>query len=876
MMEFRNNTSFLSFFVCLITVLFLSACGTFRKAQHITLDEITVSADKADYALYRGSATRVWDIINTNLALSFNMNEKTANGTAILTLHPYFYTTDTLVLDAKSMQIDSVSMINGPKVSYTYDGDSLTIRFAKKFYTTDTIQLLVKYKAMPYATSTGGSKAISDDRGLYFINTDHKTPGQPVQIWTQGESEANSHWVPTIDKPNERFTTEIALTVPDSFVTLSNGYLLSQEKRSNNLRTDTWMMNKPIQTYAVMFAIGNFSIVKDTWHNREVNYYVEPDYAPYARAMFNNTPEMMQHFSDITGMLYPWNKYSQVVVRDYVSGAMENTSASLFGEFMNEDSREIKDFDFEDVVSHELFHQWFGDYVTAESWSNLTLNESFADYGETLWRRYKYGKISADDHAIQGIWAYLYGVSKENDPSLVRFHYGSREDMFDRVSYQKGGAILRYMNALMGDSAFYKAMNLYLTKNALQPAEATQWRLAVEEVTGQDWNWFFNEWYYRGGHPVLNCTYNYDDAAKEVTVTVVQAQASEAYTLPVKVWAVYDNGRDVMDETITKKLQSFTYPYKNGMQPVIVIDAEHWIPGDVNNNLKPAQWLTVYRQSEDNIINKRIALSEVRKNLDDTASRSIYDIALTDREATARKLALQNLSKVKTDKWHSRWQPAVRSIAVGDKDTKTRAVAFQLLASWKVKMDKQDVQNALSDSSYSVSGAALNALNVIDKDTAYIVAEELGKGEIKGTLRSAVWTILADKGNPEDISFWERTSYNVYGTVKLDFSDKLSTYLQNVTNDSAFSRVLAIYERLIENEGIKSYRQAITNDLFLAARTYKVDVSTAKKNSQKETAQWRLDAIKQSIERIMKAENEEENLKKYRQSFKNIFESAKS
>lgn len=406
MMEFRNNTNFLSLFVCSITVLFLSACGTSRKVQHITLDEITVSANKADYALYRGSATRVWDIINTNLALSFNLNEKTANGTATLTLHPYFYATDTLVLDAKSMQIDSVALINGPKPTYTYEDDSLTIRFAKKFRNTDTIQLLIKYKAMPYAESSGGSKAISDDRGLYFVNTDHKIPGQPVQIWTQGESEANSHWIPTIDKPNERFTTEIALTVPDSFVTLSNGYLISQEKEANNLRTDTWLMNKPIQTYAVMLAIGNFSIIKDAWHNREVNYYVEPDYAPYARAMFNNTPEMMQHFSDITGMLYPWNKYSQVVVRDYVSGAMENTSASLFGEFMNEDLREIKDFDFEDVVSHELFHQWFGDYVTAESWSNLTLNESFADYGEILWRRYKYGKISADDHAIQGIWTY--------------------------------------------------------------------------------------------------------------------------------------------------------------------------------------------------------------------------------------------------------------------------------------------------------------------------------------------------------------------------------------------------------------------------------------------------------------------------------------
>jgi aminopeptidase N len=183
---------------------------------------------------------------------------------------------------------------------------------------------------MPYASETGGSAAITDDRGLYFINTDDKIEGKPAQIWTQGETESNSHWLPTIDKPNMRTTIQLELTVPNIYKTLGNGALVSSMDKGDK-RTDIWRMDKPIQVYAIMFAIGDFAIAKDKWKGREVNYYVEPAYAPYARKMFQYTPEMIEFFSNVTGVEYPWNKYSQVVVRDYVSGAMENTSASLFG-----------------------------------------------------------------------------------------------------------------------------------------------------------------------------------------------------------------------------------------------------------------------------------------------------------------------------------------------------------------------------------------------------------------------------------------------------------------------------------------------------------------------------------------------------------------
>ncbi|RYE23027.1 MAG: hypothetical protein EOP51_11705, partial [Sphingobacteriales bacterium] len=482
---------------------------------------------------------------------------------------------------------------------------------------------------------------------LYFINTDYGIPNKPAQIWTQGETEANSHWMPTIDKPNTRFTTQIELTVPDSFKTLSNGELIKQT-HNGNLRTDVWKMDKPIQAYAAMFAIGKFSVIEDKWRGKEVSYYVEQDYEPYARDMFKNTPAMIEYFSGITGVAYPWNKYNQVVVRDYVSGAMENTSASLFGEFMNQTKRELDDYGSEDVVAHELFHQWFGDYVTAESWSNLTLNESFASYGENLWRRHKYGDASADIQCSDELEKYLQ-YTKRQDPPLLRFYYDDKEQMFDRVSYEKGGAILYYLHGLMGDSAFYKSMNVYLTKNALQPAEVAYWRLAIEEVTGQDWNWFFNQWYNKAGHPQLDIRYAYDDAAKQLTVTVTQKQDS-LYVLPLKAEIVKDNTIQTLDWTIKKRKEVFTYPYTNGVAPVIMPDSKHWLVGELTENKLPAQWLVQFEHSSDNVLNRKLALMNVYKQMDQQASQNIFNKALNDKSEDIREIALQLLQKVTVKK----------------------------------------------------------------------------------------------------------------------------------------------------------------------------------------------------------------------------------
>lgn len=866
---------FLSFL--LLAVAPLGAClaqsANSDTAQFVTLDTLSITG-QAGASVYRAAAPHVWEIKNTRIALSFNWKAKTADAREWITLHPYYFPTDSLVLDAKSMHIDSV-ILQGKKgnsrVNYAYAHDQLTIRFAQKYDKNETIELYLRYTAMPYGSASEGSSAITDDRGLYFINTDYSIPHKPAQIWTQGETESNSHWMITIDKPNTRFTTQVELTVPDSFTTLSNGAMVRQVKGAHGLRTDIWKMDMPIQAYVAMFAIGKFTVNKNLWHGKEVNYYTEPEYAPYAYLMFNHTADMMDYFSKRTGVPFPWNKYSQVVVRDYVSGAMENTSAALFGEFMNQNAREIADHNSEDVVSHELFHEWFGDYVTCESWSNLTVNESFANYGEQLWRAYKYGKASADELAYNDLQGYLGGATF-NDPQLVRFYYDSREEMFDHVSYNKGGAVLRYLNTLLGDATFDECMHQYLTKNALHSAEAHNWRLAIEEVTGQDWNWFFNQWYYHAGHPVLKVTYNYNDTLQKLIVTVNQAQedSSLVYKLPLKTALIYGDYKTIIDWDINRRSQTFTYNYRGGVKPIIVPDCNHVLPGEVKDGKKMPQWREQFMYMDD-FVSKRLALSAAGRLQSDSNSQAIIGLALHDAMPSIRRVALTQLSNTQNEKYQKKWTDYVTYLARTDSNKMVRAEAFDVLGDWKVDGAKDLMIQALNFSSYAISGAALAALAKVDKDTAYQLARKLVASDPKSALESAIWTSIGKNAADADIALYERYVPYVLGNGKFGYSTSLSSYLKNVKSDDAFRRAAVLYANMVTGEELKSRRSGLAGALF-SAGTLQKDNVTSSNPDEAAAAKRRLEILKPILRAVATAEKDPETLKDDNKALKAMYE----
>jgi aminopeptidase N len=708
------------------------------------------SKDDSWKKIYRGSATKINDLVHTKLDVRFNYDSSYMYGKAWITLKPHFYPTDSLSLDAKGMDIHKVEMVKKGKnqpLKYDYDGWVLHIYLDKKYKNSEPYTVYIDYTSKPNELKVVGSSAITDAKGLYFINPKGEEKDKPTQIWTQGETEANSAWFPTIDKPNQKSTEEIIMTVPSKYVTLSNGALVSQKKNANGTRTDDWKMTLPHAPYLFFMGVGDYAIIKDKYKGKEVNYYVEKPYASVARRIFGHTPEMMAFYSHITGVEYQWNKYSQIVGRDYVSGAMENTTATLHQESAQQDARELVDGNaWEDVIAHELFHHWFGDLVTAESWSNITLNESFADYSETLWNEYKYGKDAGDATNFAGMQAYL-GQPENSKKDLVRFYYADKEDVFDAVSYSKGGRILNMLRNYVGDSAFFKSLNLYLNTNKFKSVEAHNLRLAFEEVTGQDLNWFWNQWYYGSGHPKLKIDYVYDDDAKKAKVIVNQTQEGDkAFKIPLAI-DVYAGAQKIRyKEWLQNKADTFTFAYPTAERPTLInVDGDKVVLCEKKDNKTLDNFIAQYKYA-GLYLDRREAINYCVSKQDDQKAIDLLRRALMDPYDKLRIYALERLN-LKKDSVKIETEPIIANMATSDAKPLVRAKAIEILGRFEKKEYIPIYQKAVNDSSYSVSGAALEALVLVDTTTAFDAAKKLAKQPAKGKLTTAIATVLMKSGD---------------------------------------------------------------------------------------------------------------------------------
>jgi aminopeptidase N len=704
-------------------------------------------ADTSWKKVYRASAPRINDLVHTKLDVKFDYTKSQMNGKAWITLMPHFYPTDTLALDAKGMDIHKVELVKGASTSplkYQYDGWMLNIQLDKTYKGGEKYTVYIDYTAKPEEVQVQGSAAITDAKGLYFINPRGEEKDKPTQIWTQGETEATSVWCPTIDKPDQKTTEEITMTVPAQYVTLSNGKLTSQKTNADGTRTDTWKMDLPHAPYLFFMGVGDYAIIKDSWKGKEVNYYVEKEYAPVARKIFGNTPEMIGFYSKILGVDFPWVKYDQIVGRDYVSGAMENTTCTLHQESAQQDARELVDGNgWESTIAHELFHQWFGDLVTCESWSNLTLNESFANYSETLWDQYKYGKDAGDAQNYGDMQGYLQSQSEKKD--LVRFYYNDKEAMFDAVSYNKGGRILHMLRNYVGDSAFFKALNLYLTTNKFKPAEAHQLRLAFEEVTGKDMNWFWNQWYFGAGHPKLNIDYVYDDNAKTVQVTVKQTQAGdEAFILPIAI-DIYNGAQKVRHNVwVSDKTATFTFPYTS--RPDLVnVDGDKILLAEKKDNKTLENYIHQYKYA-GLYLDRREALDFASRNQDNPKAVELLVQGLKDKYFGLRGFTVGKLD-MKNEAVKKQTEPILADIAQHDPKATVRATAISVLAAANGAAYKSLFAKNINDSSYTVAGASLEALFKVDSAAAVAEAKKLAKTPAKGKLVESMTTILVKSGD---------------------------------------------------------------------------------------------------------------------------------
>lgn len=684
----------------------------------------TETSGRSEYRLTHQKST---ELKHTKLKVNFDYAKEQMNGEEWLTASPYFYPSDSLVLDAKAMLIHEVALDkNGSKtpMKYTYSDDKLKISLDKTYNRNQDYTVYIKYTSRPNEVKSKGSAAITDAKGLYFVNAQGKDADKPIQIWTQGETEASSAWFPTVDKPNQKTTQEIYMTVPDKYVTLSNGLMKSSTKEANGLRTDHWVMDKKHAPYLFFMGVGDYAVVKDKWRNIPVDYYVEKEYEPYAKQIFGNTPEMMEFFSKKLQYDYPWSKYAQITARDYVSGAMENTTAVLHQESAQQKPGDLIDENkWEDVISHELFHHWFGDLVTSESWSNLTVNESFANYSEYLWNEYKYGKDFADYtlmKAAEGYFRDPSNVSKD----LVRFNYHAQEDMFDGVSYNKGGSTLHMLRNYLGDDAFFAGLNDYLKTNEYGTGEAQQLRLSLEKVSGKDLTWFFNQWYYGSGHPKVSSTMTFEPVKKQVTVTVSQDQMGGNFQFPLAI-DVYENGKASRKNVwvSAKEKNSFTFPVSKNPE-LVNINADGVLLGEFTDTKTPEQYAMQYSGSKEFLSRYRAVENAAEYASKNAVSLKTLVTALKDPNFRIRMKALSGLDLSKPDQAKSALAE-VEKMAANDPKTLVQSAAISALAKTKDKKYLPLFEKGMNAVSNSVKASSLTGISAVDPARVVALADKI-------------------------------------------------------------------------------------------------------------------------------------------------------
>ena len=827
----------------------------------IELDTIRVT-NEIDVYPYRPSETRVWDLLHTKLDVRFDWEKQYLYGKANLTLTPYFYASELVTLDAKGMDINEVSLVrNGfrSELPFQYDGAFIQAELPNRYTKADTIELFIEYTAKPNELELEAGDAITDAKGLYFINPLGEDPNKPMQIWTQGEVESSSCWFPTIDAPNERTTQELCMTVQDTFKTLSNGTLTFSTLNGDGSRTDCWEQDLPHAPYLFMMAVGDFAVVKDTlWDTLEVSYYVEPEYEVYARDIFGKTSKMVETYSEMLGVTYPWDKYAQVVVRDYVSGAMENTSAVIFGDFAQCTKRELIEDNPEDVIAHELFHHWFGDLVTCESWSNLPLNESFATYGEYLWFEAEYGRAKADIHLQVDLENYLDEFNGGKAENMIRFHYDVPLDMFDRHSYSKGGRILHMLRKYVGDEAFFAGLKKYLNDNAYRPAEIHHLRLALEEITGEDLNWFFNQWFLSSGHPQLTVEYSYNDSLKQQVIHVKQNQNLELfplYKLPIDVDLYYSNNRVERQRIVIDKADQYIALPVIEAPLAVDFDAEKMLLAEIENRI-PIEWHIALNQESDLYITQMQAMEAFG--------------AYAKKQSRAKDALTEGLS---SDNWGVQLAAIEQSDVLFEEDEEGAAAIFHDLVRnasyFEVRYqalnqladrnlaDTSLLKAAIQDEAYSVVYLAMQILIGVDLDMAIATADTLQQDPYPGLkIVSANAFAFSGKARYEPLFLELDTLLSSYD--RIDYYVVYSIYALNSDNDAIINRALKILEKGAVTDDIWFIRYYAIDGINKLRDAYKEQLAESSERD-KAMIQAKIDDLNAILKRI-KAQTEDNEL----------------
>ncbi len=656
---------------------------------------------------------REYDLQHVKIQLRFDLDQKQVMGQVTHTLAALRAGLSRLDFDSAELNISSVQ-VNGRDAKFEVDSEKLHVALDQPSKAGQKYEVAIRYDAKPR-------------KGIFFILPDRSRPSQTKQIWSQGEAEDTHFYIPIYDYPNDKASTEMILTVPEDWLTVSNGKLVSVTSAPQGMKTWSWSQTQPISTYLISLVAGEFEKQTDTWRDIPVDYLVPKGFRDRIEPTFSRTKDMLTFFSDRLGVPYPWDKYDQSMVDQFVVGGMENVSAttlttrSLLNPVLAKETMQQSD----GLLSHELAHQWFGDLVTCKDWGNLWLNEGFATFMAALWQEHQFGPDNASyaNWRMQENWirqSRLYSVpvvTRDFDDSLK----------YAGNIYDKAGLILQMLREQMGDERFFEGLKYYLEKHRLGNVVTEDLVRALEESSGMDLSRFFDQWIYGAGAPRLSVAQNYDADAGQLSLTIKQTQPVAGrvgiFDVPVQIAIQTAAGEQTFSIRISKAEETFNFPVS--ARPLnVIFDKGSRLLKSVDFRKPPADWIYQLQHAE-NAVDRAVAaqsLGDVKGN--PAVISALGQAAQTDRFWGVRVQAITALGRIGG---HDAAGQVLASLS--NAEPWVREVAAEQLGRFRNEPGLPDRLADLSkhDSAYRVRAAALTSYGQLKPSGGLSLLQEAAK-----------------------------------------------------------------------------------------------------------------------------------------------------
>ncbi|MCL6432799.1 MAG: M1 family metallopeptidase [Leptolyngbyaceae cyanobacterium HOT.MB2.61] len=669
------------------------------------------------------------------LDLTLDIPNQSYQGTCKIRLNPIRNDIDRLTLDAVSLDIQSVK-VGQTTQGFDYDGEQLHVQLEQPTQAGQPIELAIAYRVE------------KPQRGLYFITPDKHYPHKPIQVWTQGEDEDSRFWFPCFDYPGQLATSEIRVWVPKQFIAISNGELIQTEVEGND-KIFHWSQKEVHPTYLMTLAVGDFAELQDEWNGKPVIYYVEKGKEKEARLSMGKTPRMIAFFSEKFGYPYPYPKYAQVCVDDFIFGGMENTSTTLLTDRCLIDERAALDNrSTESLVAHELAHQWFGDLVVIKHWSHAWLKEGMASYSEVMWTEYEYGAEDAAYYRLNEARNYLDEDASRYRRPIVTHVYREAIELYDRHLYEKGACVYHMIRAELGDELFLKAIANFVNDNAHRTVETVDLLRAIEKSTGRNLLFLFDQYVFRGGHPDYKVTYSWDGDSQLAKLTVTQTQAkenkngsrSELFDLKIPIAFGYVDEKGEEEENppslktftvcIHEREQSFYFPLEK-KPDFISFDAGNHTLKTVSLEY-PVPELKAQLQQDPDPLSRIFAAEALARKGGLEAVKTLSEALRRELFWGVRVEIVKNLAKIKLD------QAFEGSLAgLEDRDARVRRATVEALAGVKTNDSYKALKPIAEkgDVSYYVEAAAIRALGSLAASNLVEEKEEKTLKLLKSVLK---------------------------------------------------------------------------------------------------------------------------------------------